>query len=595
MADAVDPHDSLPATSNLTTASEPTSRTQSFTSEPILAKQTTADDGQGQVAEKDSSTAHQPSSNAAHEATTEAASDLPSQRVLLVTMVALSLGMFTANLDSTILATATPQITDDFHSIDQIGWYGSSAFLTFAAFQSTWGKVYKYFPLKGSYLISLLIFEVGSLICGVAPTSTALIVGRAIAGVGGAGLCTGTFVIIGYSVAPKRQPAYMGVMGATYTLAFFVGPLLGGAFTANVSWRWCFYINLPLGGVAAVIILLFFKTPRAARPAQAPWKEVLLQLDLVGCGLILAAVVCYLLALQWGGIAKRWSDSDVIGTLVGFCLLSILFIINEIYMGDRAAVPARLAGRRRIWTSFAVVSFNSGGFFALIYYLPIYFQSIQNVSALESGIRNLPIVVAGIFSILSGIIVSGTQQFIPFMFAGTAVSTVGVGLIYTFNLHTPTAEWIIYQLIAGMGIGFVSQIPMMANTAAVDMTDISSISAITLFFQLLGGAFSVSASESVFENILIHKLAATAPGVNATAVIAAGATQLRVRFPAEQVPEILSAYMDGLKAAYLLALVLVAISVIFALMPKWERLTPRLNAEEKVNSHAKDESVSATI
>ena len=512
--------------------------------------------------------------NESSQQTSETPSGLPSQRVLLVTMVALFLGMFTANLDSTILATATPRITDEFHSLNDIGWYASSAFLTFAAFQTTWGKVFKYFPLKASYLVSLLIFEVGSLICATAPNSTALIVGRAFAGVGGAGLCTGTFVIIGYSVEPKSQPAYMGVMGATYTLAFFTGPLLGGAFTERISWRWCFYINLPFGALAAAIIILFFRTPSAARPAEASWKEIVLQMDLPGCILILAAVVCYLLALQWGGTTKTWSNSTVIGTLIGFGLFSIAFVVNEIYMGERASIQPRLVKQRRIWTSLAVVFFNSGGFFVLIYYLPIYFQSIQNVGPIGSGVRNLPIVVGGVMSIISGMVVSKTQHFIPWMVLGTAVSTVGAGLIYTLNLHTATRNWIGFQLLVGIGTGFVSQIPMMANSAAVDMSDMSSISAITLFFQIMGGSLLVSAGQAIFANTLIRQLVTQAPDVNATTVIATGATSLRTAFSAAQVPGIMSSYMDGLKATFALAVALMGVSVIFAVLPKWERLRP---------------------
>ena len=502
-------------------------------------------------------------------------SDLPSQRVLILTMVALFLGMFTSNLDSTILATATPRITDDFRSLKDIGWYASSAFLTFAAFQTTWGKVFKYFPLKASYLVSLLIFEVGSLICATAPNSTALIVGRAFAGVGGAGLCTGTFVIIGYSVEPTKQPAYMGIMGATYTLAFFTGPLLGGAFTERISWRWCFYINLPFGAVAAAIILLFFRTPSAARPAKASWKEVFLQMDLFGCVLVMAAVVCYLLALQWGGTTKPWSNSSVIGTLVGFGLLSIAFIANELYMGERASIQPRLVKQRRIWTSLAVVFFNSGGFFVLIYYLPLYFQSIQNVGPIGSGVRNLPIVIGGVMSVLSGIIVSKSQQFVPWMVLGTAVSTIGAGLIYTFDLDTATRNWVGFQLIAGIGTGFVSQIPIMANSAAVEMSDLSSISAITLFFQIMGGSLLVSAGQAIFANRLLQSLAINAPTTSAVTVLATGVTRLRVSFPSAQIPGILKSYMNGLKGAYALAVVLVGISFLFAFTPKWERLRPK--------------------
>ena len=201
----------------------------------------------------------------------------------------------------TIVATAIPKITDQFHGLDLVGWYGAAFFLTVGAFQSTWGKAYKYFPLKTTFLISIFIFELGSLICGVAPNSTALIVGRAIAGVGGAGIASGAYTLIAFSAAPRQRPAFTGLMGASYGIASVIGPLLGGVFAEKISWRWCFYINLPIGGVSAAIILFFFKTPAHAVPVQATLKEKILQMDLPGAFTVMAAIVCYVLALQWGG------------------------------------------------------------------------------------------------------------------------------------------------------------------------------------------------------------------------------------------------------------------------------------------------------
>ncbi|KAL4899641.1 hypothetical protein BDW74DRAFT_188945 [Aspergillus multicolor] len=508
----------------------------------------------------------------------DASSDLPGPAHLALTMFALFMGMFTANLDSTILATAIPRIIDEFHILADIGWHGSSAFLTFGAFQTTWGKVFKYFHLKWSYMLSLFIFEVGSLICAVAPNSATLIAGRAIAGIGGAGLCTGTFVIIGYSVKPQRQPAFMGVMGATYALAFSIGPLLGEAFTERVSWRWCFYINLPIGGLAAFIIIMFFHTPTAANPMDAPWKEKFLQLDPSGYALIMGRLICYLLALQWGGLQKAWSNSTIIGTLLGFILLFIAFGVNEWYFGERASIVPRLLKNRRIIASSAVVFFNSGDFFILIYYLPIYFQSIKGTSPTTSGVYNLPFLIGGIFSMISGTLLTTTQHFVPFMAAGTALSAVGGGLLYTLDQNTSTGKWVGYQLIAGASTGFVSQIPIMANTACVEMADMSTVSAMMLFFQLMGGSFSVSAAQSVFGNVLITRVRETVPELSPDAVAGAGASDFRAIFPPEQLPGVLEAYMDGLKGAFAVATAMLALRAPLALLPRWEKLKPGLDA-----------------
>lgn len=254
-----------------------------------------------------------------------------------------------------------------------------------------WGKLYKFFPLKISFLTSIFIFELGSLICGVSPNSTALIVGRAIAGAGGAGIASGAYTIIAFAVKPNLRGAFTGIMGAAYGVASVVGPLLGGVFAENTTWRWCFYINLPIGGASAAVIFFFFRTPPNAKPIVAPLKEKILQMDISGSAIIVGGVTAYVLAFQWGGITKAWSDGSVIGALVGFGVCLILFVINEWYLGERAMVPGRLLKNRTISVAMGFIFLLGGGFFLLLYYVPLYFQVIQGVNASQSGVRNLPL------------------------------------------------------------------------------------------------------------------------------------------------------------------------------------------------------------
>ena len=504
------------------------------------------------------------------------ADDLPSGARLVFIILALVLSIFLVSLDLTIVATAIPKITDQFHGLEDVSWYSSAFFMTIGGFQSTWGKVYKYFPLKVSFLMSIFIFELGSLICGVAPNSTALIVGRAIAGLGAAGIGSGTYTIIAFSSGPKNRPMFTGIIGTSYGIAAVVGPLLGGALADNVTWRWCFYINLPIGAVSAIIILLFFKTPSAAKPQPATLREKLLQMDPVGVALAMGLVISYILALNYGGMKYAWNSSKVVGLLVGFVMLSAAFATWEWCQEDRAMVPFRLAGQRVYIVSSVFAFFFSGAYFLIIYYLPIYFQVIDNVSAAMSGVRNLPLILAVTISMLaSGAYISVTGVAAPLIVAGTALGLICAGLLYTFDIGTSEGKWIGYQIIGGFGWGIASQIPIITVQATAPASDLAEATAILLFFQTTGGAFMVSAAQAALVNVLLKVLPHSAPGVNPVAVVLTGATDLRKPFTPEQVAGILVAYMRGLKISFAIGIASTGMAlVIITVFQKWNRLNP---------------------
>ena len=502
--------------------------------------------------------------------------EYPSGLRLIFIIVALVLGIFLVSLDLTIVATAIPKITSEFHGLDDVAWYSAAFFMTIGGFQSAWGKAYKFFPLKLTFLVSIFVFELGSLICGVAPSSTALIVGRAVAGLGAAGIGSGTYTIIAFSASPKTRPMFTGIIGSAYGIAAVVGPLIGGALADKVSWRWCFYINLPIGGLSALTILVFFKTPSAAKPRSATVREKLMQMDPVGVVLVMGAIISYILALHYAGQIHPWNSSVVVGLLVGFVALTAAFVTWEWCQEDRAMVPYRLAGQRVYLVPSVFAFFFSGAYFLIIYFLPIYFQSIDDVSAAMSGVRNLPLILTVTISMLaSGAYISVTGIAAPITVVGTALGVVSMGLLYTLDIDTSEGKWIGYQIIGGVAWGIASQIPIITVQATASASELPEVTAILLFFQTVGGAFMVSAAQSAFVNVLIKTLPSTAPGIDPAIVILTGATDLRKAFSPDVVPGILEAYMHGLKIAFAIGLASTGVALfIITLFQKWNRLNP---------------------
>ncbi|KAF6518211.1 hypothetical protein HZS61_002289 [Fusarium oxysporum f. sp. conglutinans] len=435
---------------------------------------------------------------------------------LVAITVSLLLGMFLVAIDNTILGTAIPKITDEFHDLNKVSWYGAAYFMTFGGgFQSTWGKLYKFFPIKTWYLISLLIFEIGSLICAVAPGPTALIVGRAIAGLGGSGVTVGVFTIFGFVAAPETRPQLLGFTGANYGVAAVLGPLVGGAFTDRVTWRWCFYINLPIGGLAAVIFVFLFQTPTKAMAAKATLKEKLLQTDLIGASLMMALIVSYILALQYGGQTHAWDSSVVIGLLVGFVAILAVFVAWEVYQKERAMIVPRLFVKRYVFVGCSFMFFFGGAYFTILYYLPIYFQSVHNSSAIGSGVRMLALIIPlTIAAIVQGITLMKIGIIPLFWVIGGTLATVGCGLLFTMDDQTSTGKWIGYQILVGFTAGFTFQVAISNGQIHARPEDMSQVTAIINFSQAVGGAIFVSAAQSAFNNQLIKTLAVSRPEID---------------------------------------------------------------------------------
>ncbi|ETI26875.1 hypothetical protein G647_09974 [Cladophialophora carrionii CBS 160.54] len=491
-------------------------------------------------------------------------------KLALITL-ALCLSVFLVALDNTIIATAIPKITDHFKSLGDVGWYGSAYLLTTCALQLFFGKLYTFYPIKTVYLVSIVIFEVGSAVCGGAPTSEALIVGRAIAGIGSAGIFSGALIIIAYTVPLIKRPIYTGIIGAMYGIASIAGPLLGGAFTDGPGWRWCFYINLPLGAVTMVVIVFFFQSPPRKAEAKVPLRERVHQLDLGGTALFIVDIIVCLLALQWGGSTYAWSSWRIILCLTLFGILTIAFVIWQYFMKEFGTIPFNIISQRSVaaasWFAFTL----GGAFFVLIYWVPIWFQAIKGASAFKSGIMCLPMVLALVVAnILTGVGTTAVGYYTPFYYGCVLLSTIGAGLLTTFETNTGHEKWIGYQVIYGFGVGLGMQQALITVQAVLPLKDVPTGTALVMFMQTFGGALFVSVAQNIFNNRLISEIPKQAPGINPQIILHVGATSLKDQVPARLLAGVQTAYNTALTETWYIAVAMACLSVLGAVFVEWK-------------------------
>ncbi|KAK9426574.1 putative Major facilitator superfamily domain-containing protein [Seiridium unicorne] len=442
---------------------------------------------------------------------------------LIIVMGSLALSCFLMLLDTSILNTAIPSITAEFQSLPDIGC---------ASLQPLTGKFYTYFKAKWTYLIFFLIFELGSLICGLAKSSPMLIGGRAIAGLGGSGLMNGGMTIIAGAVPLEKRPLYTGLLIGIGQLGIICGPLIGGALTQYTTWRWCFFINLPVGGALA-FLLIFCKTPDiTVKPpfSLSLMRATIPELDLVGFALFAPAAVMFLLALQWGGNNYPWNSSVVIGLFVGAGATAILFVLWERHMGERAMLPGSVIKQRIVWSS----AVNGMSLMAIIFtaaqYMPIYFQGVRGEGPAMSGVDLLPSILGQLFmAVMSGILIQRAGYYLPFAAISGAISAIGNGLVSTYTPWTETAKWAGYQILLGGGRGIGMQMGVVAVQNVLSPHQIPVGVAFLIFCQNFSGAIFVVVGTVIFTQSLVSELAVHAPSVSPEAALAAGASASAVR------------------------------------------------------------------
>jgi EmrB/QacA subfamily drug resistance transporter len=486
-----------------------------------------------------------------------------THRKIMLVFSGLMLGMFLAALDQTIVGTALPTIVNSLHGLNHMSWVVTAYLLTSTISTPLYGKLSDQFGRKGIFQFAIVVFLLGSILAGMSQNMAQLIAFRGVQGLGAGGLMAMAMTIIADVVAPRERGRYQGYFGATFALSSIAGPLLGGVFTEHLSWRWIFYINVPIGIVALVVTSAVLKLP---------FRRLSHRIDFLGAGLMMVGVTAALLVTVWGGTQYAWGSPVILAMGLVSATFIAAFVVWEHYAAEPILPPSlfRIGVFR---TSSTVTFLLSMVMFGAIIYLPLYLQLVDGVSPTVSGLLMVPLMLGMLTtSIGSGQIVTRTGIYKPMPIIGSFLVVIGMWLLSHLGLHTSHLTMSIYVLVLGAGMGMVMQIMVLATQNALPGDSMGTGTAAVTFFRSLGGAFGTSLFGAIFIAGLSHWIPAMVPGAAAANIHVNGSFAMSPAdlhaFPPHVQHGILDAFVRSLHSVFLVGVPIAAVMLVATLFLK---------------------------
>ena len=516
---------------------------------------------------------------------TEAAPQaLPKSKVWAI-FGGLMLAMLLAALDQTIVATALPTIVSDLGGAEHLSWVVTAYLLASTATTVLWGKLGDLFGRKTLFIACILIFLAGSILSGTSQTMGQLVAWRAVQGVGGGGLMVLSQAIIGDVVPPRERGRYQGLFGAVFGVSSVAGPLLGGFFVDNLDWRWVFYINIPLGALALIVVASVL--PRIAAGAKP-------RIDYAGIILLATISTAIVLVTSLGGTTWGWSSAPVYGMIALAIGSLIAFVVIE-RRTPEPVLPLHLF-RNKVFSVAAVIGFAVGfAMFGAITYLPLYLQTVKGSTPTESGLEMTPMMLGLLItSIGSGQLISRTGRYKIYPILGTAITAVGLYLLSRMDQDTTTLQAGLSRFVLGAGLGMVTQVLVIAVQNAVSYRDLGTATSGTTYFRTIGSSVGVAVFGTIFAHRLTDELATAVPG-SAQGLCGpealAASTQALAQCPPEVRAWFLDAYAGALHVVFLWAVPVAVLAFLLTwLLPEVELRTATRGGDGATAGHAAGES-----